>query len=48
MATFEAAGGKAVDLIAAWDGANWNEVAGGIANEGYDEVYALAAGDGWA
>ena len=46
--TFEAAGGKAVDLIAAWDGANWSEVAGGIANEGYDEVHALAAGDGWA
>ena len=41
---FEAAGGKAIDLIAAWDGANWNEVAGGIANEGYDKVYALAAG----
>ena len=41
---FEAAGDKAIDLIAAWDGANWNEVAGGIANEGYDKVYALVAG----
>ncbi len=41
---FEAAGGKAIDLLAAWDGANWSEVAGGIANAGYDKVYALAAG----
>ncbi len=41
---FTAAGGKNVDLIAAWDGANWSEVAGGIANEGYDKVYTLAAG----
>jgi hypothetical protein len=41
---FTAAGGKAIDLIATWDGAAWNEVAGGIPDEGYDQVHALAAG----
>jgi hypothetical protein len=43
---FEAAGGKAIDLIAGWNGTAWQEIAGGIANEGYDKVYALAAGNG--
>ncbi len=44
--SFTAAGGKNIDLLAAWDGATWNEVAGGIANEGYDRVYSLAAAPG--
>lgn len=44
--SFTAAGGKNIDLLAAWDGAAWNEVAGGIDNEGYDRVYSLAIAPG--
>lgn len=40
---FTAAGGKPIDLLASWDGANWSEVAGGIPDEGFDQVYALAS-----
>jgi hypothetical protein len=44
--SFTAAGGKNIDLLAAWDGATWNEVAGGIDNEDYDQVYSLAVAPG--
>jgi hypothetical protein len=44
--SFTAAGGKNIDLLASWDGAAWNEVAGGIDNEGYDRVYSLAIAPG--
>lgn len=38
---FATAGGKAIDVIAQWDGTNYSEVGAGIENEGYDAIHAL-------